>query len=198
MTAFEDDLTGQWAYGAFSGDGKRIFLLSNGEDFEPLLTVVDIDPDVMTDAVCATVRRSLSADEWRQITGTEPPAALACQDQAPARPTDASPSSTGPAPATPSEPAVPSQGSLSGWITVLDSKPKSDVNALVDANQAVATFGNGSSVPVQVVDTDFFPSLTPGYWAVAIVGSATEEEARQACSLVGREPGPACYPRSLG
>ncbi|MBK8464134.1 MAG: hypothetical protein IPL36_14305 [Nigerium sp.] len=36
------------------------------------------------------------------------------------------------------------------------------------------------------------------YRTVVLTGSTTEAEARAACGRVSREPGPTCYPRSLG
>lgn len=44
---FQDDTAGEWAYGAFSGNSARIFLISTSgpPGFEPILTVVDAAPE---------------------------------------------------------------------------------------------------------------------------------------------------------
>ena len=81
MELFQDDTYGEWAYAAFSGDGGRIFLVSSSgtPQFAPILTVVDVAPRVMVEAVCRTVTRGLGEAEWRQITGQQVPEKLACQ-----------------------------------------------------------------------------------------------------------------------
>lgn len=82
LELFQDDTTGEWAYAGFSGDGRRVALISlrkQGGTWEPVLTVVDLAPATMTHAVCESVRRGLEAAEWRGLTGREPSGPLACQ-----------------------------------------------------------------------------------------------------------------------
>ncbi len=200
LTLFQDDTTGEWAHAAFSGDGKRVFFISSSAAFEPVLTVVEVGADRMVGAVCRTVRRSLGAAEWTQITGATPPAELACKDEVPAFAAPASNGLPDPGGTASGADAGPPSGVqvTSGWVTVLDSKPKAEAGAHGAATSLASTLAASSGVAVEVLDTDAHPALTPGYWAVVVTGSSTEGQARAACGLVGREPGPSCYPRSLG
>lgn len=101
---------------------------------------------------------------------------------------------------TPSSGSTPTQSvpTASGWVAVLDSKPKAESGSFASATEMAANLTAGSGTPVEVLDTDAYRTLTPGYWAVVLTGSTTEAEARAACARVGREPGSTCYPRSLG
>lgn len=196
----QDDASGEWAHGSFSGDGKRIFLIARKDDFTPMITVVDIAPDRMIEAACHTVRRSLEPDEWERMTGVAPPGDLVCQDSS-SRLDSPAPSASGGGPtANPGSGAgePPSTQGVSGWVTVLDSKPKAESGSHAAAADMAAAMTASSGAKVEVLDTDAYPALTPGYWAVVLTGSTTETEARTACARVSREPGPACYPRSLG
>lgn len=200
LTLFQDDTTGEWAHAAFSGDGKRVFLISSSAASEPVLTVVEVGADRMVGAVCRTVRRSLGAEEWTRITGATPPAELACKDEVPAFAAPASNGLPDPGGTASGADAGPPSGVqvTSGWVTVLDSKPKAEAGAHGAATSLASTLAASSGVAVEVLDTDAHPALTAGYWAVVVTGSSTEAQARAACGLVGREPGPSCYPRSLG
>lgn len=81
------------------------------------------------------------------------------------------------------------------WLTVLNSLPQAEVAE--SAAQAEATTLSSGSATVVVVDSSAIPGLKPGYWAVSMVGFSSREQARDACSRVGRSPGATCYDRQV-
>ena len=85
--------------------------------------------------------------------------------------------------------------SSGSWITVIESLPKSEYQAGSAAKHAEAF--SWAPEKVVVVDTDRVGGLNPGYWAVSVVGFSTRLDAREACSHLGLEVGPSCYPRLI-
>lgn len=82
------------------------------------------------------------------------------------------------------------------WVTVLDSVSQSDgslVEARAVANLVSAQYG----ATVYVVNSGSYPGLNSGYWAVVMIGYSSNEQARAACSQVGRVPGDDCYGRKI-
>lgn len=126
-----------------------------------------------------------------------------------------SPSASGPTPSltptpdtsqtpTPTPEDTPTQEPVEGivtelptgsWITVLDSLPK----ASTSGQQAVERAAGLSSAGYTAValDTDSFPSLTPGYYAIVIPGAATRQGVVDVCQAVGIPLGDRCYPREI-
>ncbi|NNG18856.1 hypothetical protein HJ590_04580 [Naumannella sp. ID2617S] len=111
--------------------------------------------------------------------------------------TAASAASTSSAPTpspTPSSSAVTSLPSGS-WITVLDSLPKSQHAESEAGARANALRG---SAAVQVVDSDRIAGLNAGYWALAVTGRSSRDQAAAVCGSFGRAVGGQCYPRQVG
>lgn len=209
VVLFQDEAMGESASGAFSGDGTRALILSEGERLGtgPVLTVVDLDPARMQDAVCWTVRRSLSPSEWRQLTGREAPPDLACApDSEPSQGNTGRATVSSPVPAgTQQSPTSQNSPSVSvlrqlpsgSWITVVDSIPKTELDAASAVTRAQG-FGASQTDSIAVVDTDVIKGLTPGYWALAVVGADSKQAAEMVCRRLGRTLGGSCYPRQVG
>lgn len=82
------------------------------------------------------------------------------------------------------------------WVAVLDSfeQSESDISeARGLANRISTKYG----VQVSVLDSGDYSGLNSGYWAVVLTGFSSNEQARAACSSVGREPSGACYGRHI-
>lgn len=79
-------------------------------------------------------------------------------------------------------------------MTVLDSMPKG-----AHTEQEAWAIANGLSgrAKVVVVDSDRISGLNNGYWALAITGSTSRNEATNWCSVVNRSVGGDCYPRQV-
>lgn len=83
----------------------------------------------------------------------------------------------------------------SSWVTVLASVSKD--KPLSVARQQADEIATEWDVEVSVLDTDQTMGLNGGYWAVVMTGFGTGAEARDACSLVGRDVGGSCYGRQI-
>jgi hypothetical protein len=79
------------------------------------------------------------------------------------------------------------------WILVLHSTEKS--MGLAEARRQADLID--PSGQVLVIDSDAYPSLNPGYFAVVGYGYASEEQARSSCATFGLPVGGACYPRQV-
>jgi hypothetical protein len=87
--------------------------------------------------------------------------------------------------------------SLAGqWIIVLDSISQTDGQFSEARSLADSLYGQ-YGVQVYVIDSSGYAGLNPGWWAVVLIGFSSNEEARAACSTVGRTPGDACYGRKI-
>ena len=70
------------SYG-YAGDGSRL-VLALPEAVDPrypkgLLTSIDLRPETWVALACRSVDRELTPDEWRRLTGAEPPSDLRCR-----------------------------------------------------------------------------------------------------------------------
>lgn len=120
--------------------------------------------------------------------------APATQPAAPQAPVSHEPVATGgPSVEQPSNRTVTSLSSGS-WITVLDSMPKSQRG---EQEAWAMADGLSGSARVVVVDSDRIPGLNDGYWAIAITGSSSRNEANGWCSVMDRPVGGTCYPRQV-
>lgn len=81
------------------------------------------------------------------------------------------------------------------YLTVLESLGKRD-STIEQAQKMAAKLSKGG-LTVVVVDTDAFPSLTPGYWALVVADADSSQEAKQRCSKLGRPFGDNCYTRHI-
>lgn len=81
------------------------------------------------------------------------------------------------------------------WVTVLASVSKDE--PLSVARQQADEIAAEWDVDLSVLDTDQTMGLNAGYWAVVMTGFGTGAEARDACSLVGRDVGGSCYGRQI-
>ncbi|WP_432557972.1 hypothetical protein [Granulicoccus sp. GXG6511] len=139
------------------------------------------------------------------------PASVAYDDQGAAvTPSIRPPGTQAPAapvePATTAPPSVPAQattepvtrtvtGLPSGsWITVLDSMPK---NQRSEQEAWAMADGLSGRAQVVVVDSDRVAGLNGGYWAIAVTGSSSRNEANGWCSVLNRPVGGTCYPRQV-
>lgn len=82
------------------------------------------------------------------------------------------------------------------WITVLESLPQAE-RAEADAWSQARSLST-LSVRVVVVDSSAVVGLNSGYWALAVTGSSSRDQARAVCGLLGRELGGNCYERQVG
>lgn len=81
------------------------------------------------------------------------------------------------------------------WITVLKSLPQSQVSA-DEAVAMAAQYGNDSHRAV-VIDTNAFPNLNAGYYAIVIPGQSSRAESNAVCAAIGIAVGDDCYPREI-
>ncbi len=83
------------------------------------------------------------------------------------------------------------------WVTVLESLPKATVS-VQQALKRASDVRISRADAIDVLDTDTIKGFTPGYWALAVIGSTSKSEARELCEGLARTPGPTCYPRQVG
>lgn len=142
---------------------------------------------------------------WNQLRATAPGLATgpaAAETAAPATDQTRAPVESAPAPApTTTSAAAPTPESRtvtslpSGtWLTVLDSLPKGE---RTEAEAWAMADSLSGQARVVVVDSDRIPGLRAGYWAVAIPGSSSRDQASALCAGVGRSVGGTCYPRQV-
>lgn len=96
-----------------------------------------------------------------------------------------------PTTSAPAEVALP-RASTGTWIAVLESLPKSEFTQA----EALAKASSMSSL-LSVADIDATPGLNGGYWAIVVLDQPSRAAAASACTRVGREVGPLCYPREI-
>lgn len=109
-----------------------------------------------------------------------------------------SPEVTEPTP-TPEE-STPPEGIITdlpagSWVTVLDSLAQSGTTP----EQALARAAELSHPDHQaiVIDTNAFPNLNPGYYAVVVPGQASRADSNAVCEAIGIPLGNNCYPRQI-
>lgn len=164
---------------------------------QALILVFVVAPVLRTGLVPSGTRPTSAAYDDTAAPSTRLPVTRAPVTQAPAT---QAPRTTFPAP----PPAPPAEQSTtrtvtslpSGtWITVLDSMPKSQRG---EGEAWAMADGLSGSAPVVVVDSDRISGLNGGYWAIAITGSSSRNEANGWCSVINRPVGGTCYPRQVG
>lgn len=96
---------------------------------------------------------------------------------------------------SPTQGGALSQPSASGWIAVLASIPQS--GGLASAETEATGLQNTNS-GVQLLDSNQYSNLRPGYYVAFLGPWQTSSEATTACVATGRAIPAACYPRSLG
>lgn len=107
------------------------------------------------------------------------------------------PAPTAPRASVPPTPDLATVRSLptGSYLTVLKSLPQAEATE-AEAWAWAPTFSRGGR-SVVVVDSSSIPGLRAGYWALAVTGSATADEARAVCAALGLDLGGDCYERQV-
>jgi hypothetical protein len=92
-------------------------------------------------------------------------------------------------------PSVITSLSKDNYLTVLESLGKSDWT--VEQALAKAEELSVKEYRVEVLDTDSFKKLTPGYWALVVPDAASSQEAKERCAAFKRPFGDKCYVRHI-
>lgn len=125
-------------------------------------------------------------------------------EASPASPSTPKPTPDAPAAPTPDTSLEPVETPIpgvvtqlpAGWVTVLDSMKKDAVTPEQAVARAHELSSNGRIAVA--LDTDAFPDLATGYWAIVIPGSTNGNEALAVCTELGRTPrGNDCYARQI-
>lgn len=101
---------------------------------------------------------------------------------------------------TPTEEPSPTPSAINSlspdnYLTVLESLSKQDWT--LEQAAAKAEELSVDDFRVEVLDTDAFKKLTPGYWALVVPDAASSQEAKDRCPKFNRPFGDKCYVRHI-
>ncbi len=139
---------------------------------------------------------------WSLTVANRPNAAKPAASPTASADTVASPEATptnspSPTPSVEPSPTPSAITSLSpdNYLTVLESLGKQDWTLEQATKKAEELSVKG--LRVEVLDTDAFKKLTPGYWALVVPDAASSQEAKDRCPKFDRPFGDNCYVRHI-